>query len=114
MEVAGREPAGLDADFLAWRPGRSPACRAPAGRRGAGTEGACVCIDSRPYKAAGFGVPEQARTETPRRLPRHLRGQLERDPRRSLVTGRRVDNANQRLTGGVVGHVGADPLGEEG
>ena len=25
MELAGREPAGLDADFLAWRPGRSPA-----------------------------------------------------------------------------------------
>jgi len=42
MELAGRESAGLGADFLAWRTGRSPAWRAPErpGRRSTG--GACV------------------------------------------------------------------------
>ena len=49
-----------------------------------------------------------------RRLPCHLRGPLKRGPRRSSVTGLRVNKANQGLTSGEAGHVAEDPIGEEG
>ena len=75
----------------------------------------CKCVYRfTALQSSRFGAPEQARTETVRRLPCQLGGPLERDPRRSSVTGLRVNKSNQSLTGGEVGHVGADPLGEEG
>jgi hypothetical protein len=67
-----------------------------------------------PSKGADLNSPNTSLTrdlEAPHLPPSWM---ARSSPRRSSVAGLGVNKADQSLTGGEVGHIGADPLGKEG
>lgn len=104
---------GLVAPFLSM-PVHRVVPRRPSASGALHTAAAGVMHSFTLFRTSAILGPEQARTETARRLSCHVRERLERDPRRLSVPDRSVNEANQSLAGCEVGDVGADPFGEEG